>query len=76
MKVLIGFLASSTGRLVRAIAGIALILLGVLVVQGAAGWIIAAIGMVPLAAGAFDVCVFAPLAGLPFSGPAIRRHFR
>jgi hypothetical protein len=76
MKALIGFLASSTGRLVRAVAGIALILIGVLVVQGVAGWVIAAIGLVPLAAGAFDVCVFAPLAGLPFSGPEIRRYFR
>jgi hypothetical protein len=76
MHALIAFLASSTGRAVRAVAGIVLILIGVLAVGGTAGWIIAAIGLVPLGAGAFDVCLFAPLAGLPFSGPEIRRKTR
>jgi len=69
---LISFLASSTGRWVRGIAGLVLIALGLLVVQNTAGIIIAVVGLVPLLAGIFDFCVFAPLFGAPFSGQAIR----
>ncbi len=69
---LINFLASGTGRWVRIIAGIILIALGLLVVKETVGIIIAVIGVVPLAAGIFDFCVFAPLFGAPFSGKAIR----
>jgi hypothetical protein len=66
-------MASSAGRLARVLAGIALILVGVLAIGGTAGWVVAAIGLVPLAAGALDVCVFAPLAGYPFNGNALRQ---
>ncbi|MBE2266893.1 MAG: DUF2892 domain-containing protein [Anaerolinea sp.] len=69
---LIKFLASSTGRGVRAVAGIVLIALGLLVVQGTGGIIIAVVGLLPLLAGLFDFCVFAPLFGAPFSGKEIR----
>jgi hypothetical protein len=34
--------------------------------------IVAIVGLVPLAAGVFDFCVFAPLFGNPMSGPKIR----
>ena len=76
MHALVSFLASSTGRLVCVGAGVALILLGILAVQGTAGWVIAAIGLLPLGTGAFDVCILGPLAGLPFSGAAIRHNVR
>jgi len=33
---------------------------------------VAVVGAVPLAAGLFDFCVFAPLFGNPMSGPKIR----
>lgn len=69
---MIGFLASSTGRVVRIVAGIALIALGLLVIEDTAGIVVAVIGAVPLLAGLFDFCVFAPLFGLPLSGPKIR----
>jgi hypothetical protein len=72
MKGLFKFLASSTGRIVRAVAGLALILVGWLALQGAAGWIVAIVGLVPLLAGLFDRCVFAPLLGLPFVGSRLR----
>lgn len=73
MNALFEFLASSAGRLTRVVAGIVLILIGLLALGGAGGIILALIGVVPLLAGAFDVCVFAPLFGLPFAGPALRR---
>ena len=40
--------------------------------HGAAGMVVAVIGVVPLVAGVFDFCVFAPLFGMPLSGPRIR----
>jgi hypothetical protein len=69
---LIKFLASPAGRVVRIVAGLVLIGLGLLVLQDLLGVILAVIGLVPLLAGIFDVCVFAPLFGQPFSGKAIR----
>ncbi|MEP7284817.1 MAG: DUF2892 domain-containing protein [Chloroflexota bacterium] len=69
---LINFLASTTGRVVRIVAGIALIGVGLLVVQNTSGIILAVGGLVPLLAGLLDFCVFAPLFGASFSGKAIR----
>jgi hypothetical protein len=66
------FLASGAGRLTRIVAGLALILLGIVVIQGAAGWAVAAVGLIPLLAGIFDVCVISALAGGPFHGADIR----
>jgi len=73
MKAFFRFLASSTGRLVRAVAGLILIVVGIWAIGGVVGWILAIIGLVPLAAGLFDRCVFAPLFGLPFTGPDLRK---
>jgi hypothetical protein len=36
------------------------------------GIIVAVVGLVPLLAGLFDFCVFAPLFGAPMSDPKIR----
>jgi len=73
MKAIFRFLASSAGRLVRAVAGLILIMVGIALVGGTVGWILAIVGVVPLAAGVFDRCVFAPLFGLPFAGPSLRQ---
>jgi hypothetical protein len=72
MNPLIKFLASKTGRIIRVIAGIALVAWGLLGLTGTTGIIVAAIGLVPLLAGLFDVCVFAPLFRNPFKGKDIR----
>lgn len=72
MNPLIKFLASPTGRIVRILAGIVLIAWGLLGLGGTTGLIVAVIGAVPLLAGLFDYCVFAPLFGAPLSGPKIR----
>ncbi len=69
---LIKFLASTTGRWVRIIAGLVLIGLGLFVVQNTGGIILAVVGMVPLLAGALDLCIFAPLFGGSFSGKVLR----
>jgi hypothetical protein len=72
MNPFVKFMASTTGRIVRIVAGIALIAWGVLGLGGTVGIIVAVIGAVPLLAGVFDFCVFAPLFGAPLSGPKIR----
>jgi hypothetical protein len=73
MNTLFGFLASPAGRGTRIIAGLALILIGLLALGGTWGWILAIVGLVPLLAGLFDRCVFAPLFGLPFVGDRLRQ---
>lgn len=74
MDSLFSFLASQTGRIVRGIVGIALIVIGLLLVNGDAswGWILVIVGLVPLAAGVFDFCLFAPVFGKPFKGADLR----
>lgn len=56
-------MGSATGRAGRVIAGAALVGLGT--ARGGGFWALAAVGLVPLAAGAFNVCLVAPLAGAP-----------
>jgi hypothetical protein len=73
MKAVFRFLASPAGRLVRVVAGLLLIVLGLAVIKGGAGWILAIVGLVPLTAGVFDWCFFAPLFRLPFVGPSLRK---
>lgn len=72
MKGFFGFMASPAGRIARVVAGIALILVGLLVIGDIVGYVVAAIGLVPLFAGLFDVCVFSKLFGGPFKGSEIR----
>ena len=72
MKIFVQLMASTGGRLVRVGAGIALIVGGILGVGGTTGIVMAVIGLVPLMAGLFDFCVFAPLFAQPLSGARIR----
>jgi Inner membrane protein YgaP-like, transmembrane domain len=59
-------MSSLSGRLLRIVAGIALILIGLLAVHGIVGIILAVVGLVVAAAGLFNFCIFAPLFGGPF----------
>ena len=64
------FMASPAGRITRIAAGLLLIAAGV--VFGGGWWVLAVVGLVPLGAGLFDVCVIAPLFRRPFSGRQLR----
>ncbi|MCL6645095.1 MAG: DUF2892 domain-containing protein [Dehalococcoidia bacterium] len=66
------FMASTAGRLLRVVLGIVLIAIGV-TIGGPAGWVIAVIGLVPIAAGVANVCLIGPLIGAPFRGSELRR---
>jgi hypothetical protein len=65
------FMATPVGRIGRMVAGIALVIIGLLI-GGVGGWIVAILGLVPLGAGAFDVCVLAPILRAPFRGRDVR----
>jgi len=71
MNPFVKFMASPAGRITRIVAGIVLVALGIFM-HSPGGIIVAVIGLVPLVAGLFDFCVFAPLFGAPMSGPKIR----
>ena len=45
--------------------------LGSAVLSAAGGWILAAVGLLPLLAGALNICVLAPLLKAPFSGSEV-----
>jgi hypothetical protein len=67
------FMSSPVGRIVRIVAGVALIAVGA-GLGGSGGIVLAVVGLVPLAAGVFDVCVLAPLLHQPFTGKRLRSH--
>jgi Inner membrane protein YgaP-like, transmembrane domain len=62
------FMSSPLGRALRVVAGLALALVGLWFVGGTGGWALALVGAVPLVAGLFNFCLFAPLFGGPFLG--------
>ena len=64
------FMASRPGRVVRLVAGVLLIVVG-LIADGR-WFVLAVVGLVPLLAAAFDVCLFAPLFSQPFRGRDMR----
>ncbi len=72
MNAFVTFMASASGRIARIVAGIALMAWGMIGLGGTTGLVVAVVGAVPLLAGLFDFCLFAPLFGAPLSGPKIR----
>jgi hypothetical protein len=62
------------GRLLRVVAGLALIAVGLFVMQGAWGYIVAAIGLIPLFAGTIGICLLAPLSGYTVAGEPRGTH--
>lgn len=64
------FVGSSRGRVVRVVGGLLLMTFGLS--GDGRRKVLAVAGVVPLAAGAFDVCLLGPLFRLPFGGKAFR----
>lgn len=63
------FMASPTGRILRIVAGIGLIFVGLfMVVDQVVSIVLAAVGVVFVLVGVFNVCLLAPIIGAPFSG--------
>lgn len=70
------FIASGAGRALRIVAGIGLIAWGYSISETTAGAVLMIVGLVPLAAGAFDLCLLSPLLGGPLAGAKIRASGR
>lgn len=70
---MMGFMASRAGRWTRMLAGASL-MVGGLSSHSGGGKALALVGLVPLLAGVLDVCLLAPLFGLPLEGKALRRE--
>lgn len=64
------FMAGPIGRGIRILAGVALIAIGLLSVQGTAGLLLALVGVLPILAGVLNICFIAPIIRAPFSGKA------
>lgn len=67
------FMSSPAGRITRVVGGVVLIVWGYMHRDQTTGILWMIVGLVPLLAGALDVCVIAALLGGPFSGAAIRQ---
>jgi hypothetical protein len=61
----VDWMASPLGRGLRVAFGGLLIYLGLAVVQGVGGTLLAAFGVVPIATGVLNLCPIAPLLGAP-----------
>lgn len=66
------FINSPAGRITRLIAGIALIVWGFTQLNNVFGFVLVIIGLIPFAAGLFDLCLFSALLGGPISGKRVR----
>jgi hypothetical protein len=66
------FVNSAPGRLARLVAGGALIAWGYAQRDSGTGLVFIMVGLVPLVAGAFDLCLISALLGGPISGARVR----
>ncbi|SDN27258.1 Protein of unknown function [Lentzea albidocapillata subsp. violacea] len=67
---LVRFLGSQAGRALRVVLGLVMITVGTL---AGGGWLVlAAAGLLPVAAGVFDFCLIGPLLRLPVKGRQLR----
>jgi hypothetical protein len=62
------FMANPVGRIVRIVAGLALIAVGLFVIKGTTGIIVTIIGVAFVLLGLANVCVIAAIIGAPFRG--------
>jgi len=62
------FMATPLGRVLRVVFGGLLIYVGLNVVHGVAGTVVALLGIVPIATGLLNLCILAPLLGAPLRG--------
>ncbi|MCC6896872.1 MAG: DUF2892 domain-containing protein [Anaerolineae bacterium] len=68
------FMTSNQGRMMRVIAGIILMSIGLFVIKDTPGTILALIALVPIAGGVLDFCVAGVMMGYPFRGAKAREQ--
>jgi hypothetical protein len=70
------FLNSPAGRILRLVAGIGFFVVGYMYRDHALGVISMLWGLLPLSAGAFDICYVSAALGGPLSGKKIRSKYK
>ncbi len=68
MDAFITFLQSTSGRMLRVVVGLVVIALGILFLQGTAGFLVGVIGLIPILAALSGELVIGPLFGYTFEG--------
>ncbi len=68
MDALMPFLQSPFGRMLRVMLGLGVIMVGILFLEGTAGFLVAVIGLVPVFTALSGVCIICPLFGYTFEG--------
>jgi hypothetical protein len=66
------FINTVAGRIVRLVAGIALIMWGYFLLDETLGIVLIIVGLIPFVAGALDLCVISALLGGPLAGKKVR----
>ncbi len=67
------FMTSGMGRAARIVLGIIILSVGLLVVKGVPGTIIALVALIPISGGLFDFCLIGFALGYPLQGTAARK---
>ena len=67
------FMTSGMGRGARIVLGLIILSVGLLVVQGTPGLIMAVVALVPIAGGVFDYCLVGAALGYPIWGAEARK---
>jgi hypothetical protein len=70
---LVKFMTSGIGRVARIVLGLVVLSVGLWVVQGMFGTILAIFGLVPLSGGVFDFCMIGFALGYPLKGAEARK---
>ena len=70
------FLNSQAGRIFRFVVGVGFLVVGFLYRTHALGVISMVWGVLPLTAGAFDICYISAVLGGPLSGAKIRSQYK
>lgn len=69
---LVKFMTSGTGRAARIVLGLVIFSVGLWVVQGTLGTIMAIFGLIPFSGGVFDFCMIGFALGYPLKGVETR----
>ena len=69
---LVKFMTSGMGRGARIVLGLVILSVGLWVVQGMLGTIMAVFGLIPLSGGVFDFCLIGFALGYPLKGAEAR----
>ena len=72
MKI-VKFMTSGMGRGARIVMGVIMMMVGLLVVQGTVGTIMAVVALIPIAGGLFDFCLLGFALGYPLKGGEARK---